>query len=70
MSEDNIHNQLPDVQSPDEEEEYLIFDVHCLNRVLPKRTYTIKVRYKFVGRLQPRRYDLGDLFDDEDAPCE
>jgi hypothetical protein len=31
-------------------------DVFSLNRVPPKRTYTIRVRYKFAGRGKPLPY--------------
>ena len=43
---------------PDVADETL--DVFSLNRVPPKRTYTMRVKYKFIGRGQPRPYPLDD----------
>ncbi len=48
-----------------EEENWL--DNLVLNRVPPKRTYTIKVKFVDGGRGLPRRYDFGDLFDEEEG---
>jgi hypothetical protein len=36
-----------------------------LKRVPPKDSYEIKVKFVDGGRGQPRRYEFGDLFDDE-----
>jgi hypothetical protein len=44
----------------EETEEDEIPDVFSLNRVPPKRTYTMHVKYKFVGRGKPRPYPLED----------
>ncbi|MGH9832901.1 MAG: hypothetical protein ACREBD_28385 [Blastocatellia bacterium] len=44
-----------------------ILDVFSLNRVPPKRTYTMQVSYKFIGRGKPMPYELDDddLLDEE-----
>lgn len=50
-----------DKQTESEEvEDDEIPDVFSLNRVPPKRVYTKRVRYKFVGRMKPMPYDLDD----------
>ncbi|MBL8191919.1 MAG: hypothetical protein JNK38_28165 [Acidobacteria bacterium] len=43
-----------------------VIDYSSLKRVPPKDSYEIKVTFVDGGRLQPRRYDFGDLFDDEE----
>ena len=40
-----------------------VIDYFSLKRVPPKDSYEIKVTFMDGGRLQPRRYDFGDLFD-------
>lgn len=52
------------VSKNDEEEDWL--DAFSLNHVPPKASYVIKVKFVDGGRGQPRRYDFGDLFDDEE----
>jgi len=52
------------VSENDEGEDWL--DVFSLNHVPPKASYVIKVKFVDGGRGQPRRYDFGDLFDDEE----
>src|SRR5215210_3173495 len=47
----------------DEAEEMI--DVSALKHVPPKASYEIKVKFVDGGRGEPRRYDFGDLFDDE-----
>ena len=42
-----------------------VIDVSSLKHVPPKDSYEIKVKFVDGGRGQPRRYDFGDLFDDE-----
>lgn len=42
-------------------------DTLVLKPMPPKRTYTIQVKFVDGGRIQPRRYDFGDLFDDEEG---
>ena len=51
-----------DVLTACDEEDWL--DVFSLNRVPPKRAYTMRARFHYAGRGKPRRYDFGDLFDD------
>ena len=41
-----------DILAGDEEIQY--------NPVPPKRTFTVKVRYRFTGRMQPQIYSLED----------
>jgi hypothetical protein len=54
-------------ESSEETDDDSILDVFSLNRVPPKRTYTMKVRYKFVGRGKPMPYELDDDLLDEEA---
>lgn len=44
--------------SSEEAEEGETPDVFSLNRVPPKRSYTMRVKYEFVGRGKPRPYPL------------
>lgn len=39
--------------------------VSSLNVMPPKRTYTARVRYHFVGRGRPLPYDFDHVFDEE-----
>ncbi len=41
-------------------------DTLDLKLMPPKRTYTMRVRYHFAGRMEPLPYDFGDFFDDEE----
>ncbi len=52
----------PDAAEDDED----WLDVFSPNHAPPKDTFEIKVRFVDGGRGQPRRYDFGDLFDDEE----
>ena len=45
---------------PAEPDDGKIPDVFSLNRVPPQRTYTMRVRYKFVGPGKPKPYPLSD----------
>ena len=47
----------------EEDDDWL--DTLVLKPIPPKHTYTIKVKLVDGGRLQPLRYDFGDLFDEE-----
>jgi len=51
-------------ETDDEFEE--VIDLSSLKRVPPKDSYEIKVTFVDGGRGTPRRYDFGDLFDDEE----
>ncbi len=42
-----------------------VIDVSSLKRVPPKDSYEIQVKFVDGGRGEPRRYDFGDLFDEE-----
>lgn len=54
-------------EADDEDYEFEdVIDFSSLRRVPPKDSYEIKVTFVDGGRLQPRRYDFGDLFDDEE----
>lgn len=48
----------------EEDDDWL--DTLVLKPIPPKHTYTIKVKLIDGGRLEPLRYDFGDLFDDEE----
>lgn len=50
-------------EADDEFEEMI--DVSSLKRVPPKDSYEVKVNFVDGGRGKPRRYDFGDLFDEE-----
>ncbi len=52
--------------SPDDEQENDWLDTLNLKLMPPKRTYTMRVRYQFAGRMEPLPYDFGDFFDDEE----
>ncbi|MCI0423898.1 MAG: hypothetical protein L0312_32590 [Acidobacteria bacterium] len=49
----------------EEEEEWL--DVFRLNHAPPLDSYVIKVKFVDGGIGQPRRYDFGDLFEEEES---
>lgn len=42
-------------------------DASSLKRVPPKDSYEVKVKLVDGGRGKPRRYDFGDLFDEEEG---
>lgn len=44
-----------------------VLDASSLKRVPPKDSYEIKVKFLDGGRGQPRRYDFGDRFDEEEG---
>ncbi|MGH9844129.1 MAG: hypothetical protein ACREEM_35840 [Blastocatellia bacterium] len=48
----------------DGEDDWL--DTLDLKLMPPKRTYTARVRFHYVGRLQPLPYDFGDFFDEDE----
>lgn len=50
-------------EAEDEFEE--VMDASSLKRVPPKDSYEIQVKFVDGGRGEPRRYDFGDLFDEE-----
>ena len=50
----------------EEEDDDDWLDTLVLKPIPPKDVYTIKVKLVDGGRLQPLRYDFGDLFDDEE----
>jgi hypothetical protein len=52
-------------ENGEETDDDSIHDVFSLNRVATKRTYTMQVSYKFVGREKPIPYELDDLLDEE-----
>ncbi len=52
--------------NPDDEQEDDWLDTLDLKLMPPKRTYTMRVRYQFAGRMEPLPYDFGDFFDDEE----
>lgn len=43
-------------------------DVHKLNRIPPKKSFTVKAHFKIGGRRKPMKYDFKDFV--EDAPEE
>lgn len=53
-------DSVSEADLPAEPDEGKIPDVFSLNRVPPQRTYTMRVRYKFVGPGKPKPYPLGD----------
>lgn len=53
------------VSQNDEEEDWL--DVFSLKHMPPIDSYTVMVKFVDGGYGQPRRYDFGDLFDDEEG---
>lgn len=54
-----------DGETDDEFDE--VIDVSSLKRVPPKDSYEINVKFVDGGRRKPRRYDFGDLFDEEEG---
>ncbi len=40
-------------------------DVHKLNRIPPKKSFTVKAHFKIGGRGEPMKYDLSDYNFDE-----
>ena len=48
-----------------EEVEDLDIDVHTLNRIPPKKAFTVKANFRFIGRGKPMKYDLSDYNFDE-----
>ncbi len=57
----SVDEQMEGEEAEDDE----IPDVFSLNRVPPKRVYTMRVSYKFVGRMKPMTYDLDDDVTDD-----
>ncbi len=45
----------------EEETEYLDIDVHTLNRIPPKKGFTVKANFKIGGRRKPMKYDFSDF---------
>jgi S-adenosylmethionine:tRNA-ribosyltransferase-isomerase (queuine synthetase) len=62
---EELESQNNGEPTEEEEEEDFDIDVHSLNRIPPKRTYKIEAEFKFVGRGQPKKYDLSDYNFDE-----
>ncbi len=52
-------------ESEDEEGDDWL-DTLDLKLMPPKRVYTARVRFHYVGRMEPLPYDFGDFFDDEE----
>lgn len=44
-----------------------VIDFSSLKRMPPKDSYEVKVKFVDGGRGKPRRYDFGDLFDEEEG---
>ncbi len=55
---------------PDAEDDDDWLDGFRFNPVPPIDSYVIQVKFIDGGRGQPRRYDFGDLFDDEEEATE
>jgi hypothetical protein len=70
MTDDRSPNDSSAVQPDENAEEETALDVFCLQRVPPKRTYTMTATFYDAGKGQPLPYDFGDFFDDEELPCE
>ena len=41
--------------------EDLDIDVHSLNRIPPKKAFTVKANFKNVGRRKPMKYDFSEF---------
>lgn len=60
---EKVIEELEVQKNGEQAEEDFDIDVHKLNHIPPKKTITVKARFRYGGRAEPLKYDLSDYFD-------
>ena len=65
---ERIVREFEQKEEVEDSPEDIDIDVHTLNRIPPKKTFTVKANFRFKGRGKPMKYDLSDYnFDEYDT---
>ena len=63
---EKIIEEFEQKKETEDTQEKIDIDVHTLNRIPPKKGFTVKANFKVAGRRKPMKYDFTDFVEDEE----